>query len=444
MKSSAEAHSPFRNVRVPTSSGARIKKATGTTDRVVADLIADMVTFLSKKHAWDVLDLVTSKPERQSLKTLYAMWTAAPSSVRSRKGEPLPPSSDERLEFLRNRLTQTDVEPLIDRFKAVMLGPVEQLDPKTVDAYVLATRSLIPAGVPFWSVELTVERLVKWKNDLGANDAITSSNTVIRKCRGVGRFLQFLKDENVIAENPMDADAFKLPSGYIAQPHYVDTYEAQMLADAQSGWQRNYSALLAGTGIETTVLFNVRRSDVDLSKWEIRAPGNKTYNRDRVVMVATWARPYLKAACEGKTPNALVFDPFSERSLQAKAVPTRAIWWATDSHERACEALAAKGHRKFMFLDSEEKRYTQRDQRHTWAVYAVRGGWPIEAVSRQLGHKDAVMALKIYGRFMPTGNERAQWERLADLAATARHEEAKSAIVSQPAIVPAIALMSNV
>jgi integrase len=59
-----------------------------------------------------------------------------------------------------------------------------------------------------------------------------------------------------------------------------------------------------------------------------------------------------------------------------------------------------------------------RDQRHTWAVRAARSGWPIEGVARQLGHKDGTLALRVYGRFSPTNEERDRWEAMA----TARDE----------------------
>jgi integrase len=54
-----------------------------------------------------------------------------------------------------------------------------------------------------------------------------------------------------------------------------------------------------------------------------------------------------------------------------------------------------------------------RDQRHTYAVRAIRAGTPAEIVARQLGHANAVLVLKVYGRFAPTQRERDHWERMA-------------------------------
>jgi hypothetical protein len=57
--------------------------------------------------------------------------------------------------------------------------------------------------------------------------------------------------------------------------------------------------------------------------------------------------------------------------------------------------------------------YTMRDQRHTYAVRAIRAGTPAELVARQLGHVNAVLVHKVYGRFAPRQDERDRWERAA-------------------------------
>ena len=41
------------------------------------------------------------------------------------------------------------------------------------------------------------------------------------------------------------------------------------------------------------------------------------------------------------------------------------------------------------------------------------GGMPLELVARQLGHRDVVMVAKVYGRFVPTSQERDRWEAIA-------------------------------
>ncbi len=51
----------------------------------------------------------------------------------------------------------------------------------------------------------------------------------------------------------------------------------------------------------------------------------------------------------------------------------------------------------------------------TYAVRAARAGTPAEIISRQLGHANAVLVLKVYGRFTPSAQERDKWEQIAAL-----------------------------
>jgi hypothetical protein len=73
---------------------------------------------------------------------------------------------------------------------------------------------------------------------------------------------------------------------------------------------------------------------------------------------------------------------------------------ASDKHRAACKALALED-------------YRLKDQRHSYAVRAARAGTPAELIGRQLGHANAILVLKVYGRFMPSQQERDRWEQVA-------------------------------
>jgi integrase len=49
--------------------------------------------------------------------------------------------------------------------------------------------------------------------------------------------------------------------------------------------------------------------------------------------------------------------------------------------------------------------------RHHWAVMRLRAGVPLEVVRRQLGHSTPILTLQTYGAFVPSGEDRAHWER---------------------------------
>lgn len=84
---------------------------------------------------------------------------------------------------------------------------------------------------------------------------------------------------------------------------------------------------------------------------------------------------------------------------------------ASDKHRAACKAIALED-------------YRLKDQRHSYAVRAARAGTPAELIGRQLGHANAILVLKVYGRFMPSQQERDRWEQVA--AAQDAEQEQKS------------------
>lgn len=156
---------------------------------------------------------------------------------------------------------------------------------------------------------------------------------------------------------------------------------------------RHLELILPGTAIEVSTALTLCVRDVRKVDREIEAPGTKTYNRHRVVHVAEFAWDAVLELMKGKLPDAPLFDRIPHR------------WRARDDHAATVTRLAAR-----MPVLVIPKPYTLRDHRHTWAVRAVRGGWPIHAVAEQLGHANGVLALKVYGRFQPKSEERARWE----------------------------------
>jgi integrase len=93
-----------------------------------------------------------------------------------------------------------------------------------------------------------------------------------------------------------------------------------------------------------------------------------------------WAWPYLEQRCAALRPSDLLF-------------PSIDRWETSEAHRAACKL-------------AEIEDYQLRDQRHSYAVRAARGGTPAELIARQLGHANAVLVLKIYGRFMPSQQNR--------------------------------------
>jgi len=46
--------------------------------------------------------------------------------------------------------------------------------------------------------------------------------------------------------------------------------------------------------------------------------------------------------------------------------------------------------------------YTMHDARHSFAVRCMKAGIDPQLIANNLGHRDATMALRIYGKYRPT------------------------------------------
>jgi hypothetical protein len=179
------------------------------------------------------------------------------------------------------------------------------------------------------------------------------------------------------------ADEKNEPLRHFAETQGIDICDLQ-----------GFNALLNGAGVEVSVALALTVRDVHLDVKEVRAPGTKTHNRDRVIRVAEWAMPYVAACVEGRAPHEKLFPTIRDR------------WIANDAFTLAIAPL----------VEAEPKtfgNYWMRDARHTYAVRAIRAGTPPLVVAKQLGHVDATLVLKVYGVYAPTGAERDHWEQAA-------------------------------
>lgn len=349
---------------VPTSSGW-VKCSTKTRDKNTARKIDRMVKELGPTglRALDLLDKV--RDGALSLPTLWDLW------VRNERD----------LVAIRERLDDTDLlvkrTPWLEEVKT-------HASRDTAEHYAHYLKSFVEFAGLDGSLPRThvrVETVKAWLASLTVR-----SGTKRKYHAGISSFLGFCVSVGALQRNPM-RDVKAPPAGK-ARDRHLAAEEAARLAHAQPSPYRELSALLAGTGIEVSVALALRVRDVDTKHQEIRARGTKSHNRDRIAKVATWAWPSVAKAIANKLPDALIFD----------TIPNR--WEAQQHHSAACSALGITG-------------YTMRDARHSWAVRMARAGVPIEQISKQLGHKDAVMALRVYAVYAPTQAERAHWEEVA-------------------------------
>ncbi|MGI9076845.1 MAG: tyrosine-type recombinase/integrase [Gemmatimonadaceae bacterium] len=347
-------------VAVPTPHGW-VKRSTGTAHKPTAIAIERMLTVLGPKgrREWDVLERVANNS--LALGVLFDAYCR------------------NDLDRLRAEQNDLDLEPHV----AIWLERIrEKVAPETARHYGHMVRSLVGSGCRFFRSRFTPDELDAWLS------AYPGSRSTQRKAHAaMSGFAAYLVRARILTINPLRS--VEPPPPNAPRLRYVDVPEMKRLANSQEERFGVLSALLGGSGIEVSVAVKLRRRDIDLERREVRASGTKTHARDRIVRVAEWAWEYVEDHCQGLRPNDLLF-PGIDRFA------------ASDSHREACGRLGIEG-------------YQLRDQRHSYAVRAARAGTPAELISRQLGHANAVLVLKVYGRFMPSQQERDKWEMIATL-----------------------------
>lgn len=363
-------------VKVPTSTGW-VKRPTKTRDRNTARKMQQMVDQLGPQglRAMDVLDAVRDCD--LTIPALWDRWVATGGDL------------------AKVRALLADMDLLAKRagWLAEVRTHASEDTAQHYDHYLDSLVESVGAGKALPRSRVTIEAIKSWLAALSLQ-----TGTKRKYHAGVSSFFAYCVSVGALERNPM-RDVKAPPAGK-ARDRHLSAEEARGLADAQPTPYREFSALLAGTGVEVSVALALTVKDIDIAHREIRARGTKSHNRDRVCRVADWAWPDIQRAIAGKMKDARLFD----------TIPNR--WDAQKAHDDAC---TAKGIRD----------YTMRDARHTWAVRMAKAGVPIEQIIKQLGHKDAVMALKVYGVYAPTQAERDHWERIATARDAATATEKK-------------------
>jgi integrase len=344
-------------VKVPTRHGW-VDRSTGSRDKSIAKAMDRMLEDLGPrgKRSWDLLDRVADST--LTLGRLYDAWRLAD------------------LDTLRAELADVDLGPFIPRWQDYLVGRVSDGER---DRYLHHVRGLAGVeGTPFPRSSVTSSRLEAWLTGLPVGPSTqrkyhAALSSFLTYCRAVHRLFD---------RDPM-ADLAPPPANAPRVEYYDLPEVRRILGASPEPWQSLY-ALLYGTAIEVTTALDLRRRDVDLQAREIRARGTKAHNRDRIASIASWSLPWITRLVADKLPDAPLF-------------PKMDRWRANKKHAAVAKEL-------------ELRVLRVHDARHHWAVRQLRAGVPIELVSRQLGHANAVMALRIYGRFIPTTADRHAWD----------------------------------
>lgn len=276
---------------------------------------------------------------------------------------------------LREGREDEDLAPYVAKWQAEM-ARVRRPNAESRAKYLKQVRTLIPEGKVFRRSALTKKAIRDWLAGMGV-----SSN---RYRAALSSFASYLVGEEILPFNPV----LQVKAAREAEPRcrYLDQDEAQRVVNAITDpmW-RAYHALAAATAMERQALFRLTRRDIDVEARTVLARGSKKPHRARTSHAYTrwnWAWDIFAGWLKGAAllPDTRVFGHRPEHLLDRRM--RRAL-------DDAC-------------VNAEISDYRPHDWRHTWAVQGLRDGLAIQTVSHQLGHRDAVMTLRVYGRFIPT------------------------------------------
>lgn len=353
----------IQQLYVPRRVGRPVQRSTGTSSVKVRDRMKRMLVDLKADRAWDLLDAVTATPPRLSLKDLYDAHVARD------------------LAGLRERLNALDLEPLVERWLASKRA--ELGDTGVPEMYERQVRTLIPAGVPFASSELTPARVSAWLSSLNVTTGTRRSYY-----SAISSFVDYCLTVGAIAHSPLER--IKRPKKNAARERWLYEADALKLVEASPGVYRVLEAIVQGTGAEIGGVLAWRRNpsgmlrrDVDLDRGVLFVRGSKQGTRARWCIIRPWARPIIAEYVKGMLPNAPLFDGITRHMMH-------------DHHDRTCAAIG---------IDD----YTVHDGMHTWAVNARFRGISLEDIAEQRGHK-GINSTLMYAKFKPTLEERQQRE----------------------------------
>lgn len=329
-------------VAIPTRNGGAPRTfSTGTTVRAVALDVERMVKRFKSRRHWEPLEAVFD-----GALSLAAVYDAE----------------------LRGTLTDTLVE-----LRDVDLDPlVTEWAVRANAKYVTQVRALIAEGVRFPASRFRRKVISEFLAGLTCADP-----TKNRYRAALSVFAKWLVEREVLEGNPVrDVAMYAEREPRMTWMTWADADRVASAAPAPFG---DLFALMASTGIELGAALRLSRADVDHLSQTIHARGSKTPWRNRIVRYEAWAGPYVVHLTRRHVGSAPLFPGIIERD-------------ALSAFKAAQKAVGLSGHRL-------------HDLRHTYAVNALRKGYKAHVVARQLGHKDATMVIKCYGRFVPDASD---------------------------------------
>lgn len=333
--------------------GGRRRISLGTSDKSLAREIESMLGRLATLREWPVLHAAETRPN--GVGELLDAWR----------------SEGESLAHYRQIITDADLNTFVDDW---VQWAKRQASPSTVAKYLSQLRVLIPKGTPFARSRFRRSELSPALQRLK-----TSGSTRRRYYAAWSSFANYLVEIEVIEHNPLRD--IRAPRANPGRTLFLDQADQKRLVEAQPFPFSALAALREGAGVEISAALRVRRRDVSETERTVFVRGSKNEWRARNVIVEEWAWPFLRRAFADKLPDAFLFDGLDYES-------------------------ARKAHQAALAATTLPLAYRMHDARHSIAVRWMKQGIEPQIIATNLGHRDASLVLKLYGRYSPRADDR--------------------------------------
>jgi integrase/recombinase XerD len=209
--------------------------------------------------------------------------------------------------------------------------------------------------------------------------------TLARKISSLKQFFDYLKEQNLVGENP--AQLYSAPKIARYHPDYLSPREIEKIIKAidvsseQGKRDRTTIELLYGSGLRISELQNLHIEDIEFEAGFVRVMGKGS--KQRLVPLGSYAREavleYLQASETGKQvsrPRTLIL------SKQGKPISRVGLW-------KSVKLMVRKA--------GIAKQVTPHTFRHSFATHLIEGGADLRVVQEMLGHAD-ISTTEIYTR----------------------------------------------
>ncbi|WP_311342558.1 tyrosine-type recombinase/integrase [Corynebacterium riegelii] len=298
-------------------------------------------------------------------------------------------------------VSHADKQRTVSEYAELWLKRVDNLAPSSQKVYRPAWRLHVE---PTWGTR-TVTSIRPSQVQAWVDDATLGAVSVRRNVDVLAQILDLAHRDGIIKENP--ARGLKLPRRPLSKQVYLTAEQLARLAGEATYPEIVW--LLGTVGLRWGELAGLRVKHVNVLRSRLTIEENAVTVKNEVIVgapkdyevrevaVPRFVMDMLAERCEGKLPEAWLWERPAGGPLKlpgAKSWFSGAVWRA--QHPLVPVDQEKPEGEKVRVVDTDFPRVTPHGLRHVAAGLMISAGANVLAVSRQLGHADPSITLRVY------------------------------------------------